>query len=308
MKDSTIEPEEEAVEPPRERQLRLFVPSNPLTERIGKEFFRSVPHRPGVYRMMDETGRIVYVGQSGDLRKRLTSYRSVHPDRDSRKLVRLVHAVARIQWEECSDADSARLRENELLRALRPKFNRVNTYPAAYFFMTLRVQDESVTVRLGREVGSLGEVFGAFKARARFGYAALVRTLWSIRHAPVEMDRFPRRLLVAGIAPNEAIIDFPEASSRSSAERVANELIRFLAGSSDGLLELLRGQLPQDVSVFQRRLHEADLETLEEFYRFGPRRNRLLSERFGLGRRLIREEELDDLLALRPIGEPPREA
>ena len=57
------------------QQRRLLPPPRPLTERLGVEFFRSIPRAPGVYRMFDEGGRLLYVGQSRDLHDRLGSYR-----------------------------------------------------------------------------------------------------------------------------------------------------------------------------------------------------------------------------------------
>ena len=122
----------------RARQLRLFPPPKPLTERFGAEFFRAIPAVPGVYRMFDGAGRIIYIGQSQNLRDRLNSYRQVHPERDSRKTVRLVHEVRRIEWEICDSPASARLRENELLRTVRPRFNRVNVWPWACFYLAWR--------------------------------------------------------------------------------------------------------------------------------------------------------------------------
>ena len=68
------------------QQLRLLPAPKPLSERFGAAFFRGIPGAPGVYRMFDDAGLLLYVGQSRDLRDRLNSYRHVHPDRDSRKI------------------------------------------------------------------------------------------------------------------------------------------------------------------------------------------------------------------------------
>lgn len=107
------------------RQLRLFKHPKPLLERFGVEFFRSLPARPGVYIMSGETGRVLYVGQSKNLRLRMGAYRNANPAHLSRKVIRLVHAVRKIDWEECASPALACVRENELLRAHRPKFNSV---------------------------------------------------------------------------------------------------------------------------------------------------------------------------------------
>src|SRR5512132_1710482 len=107
-----------------ERQLHLFPAPKPLAERLGEDFFRAVPARPGVYLMAGKDDRILYVGQSQNLRVRLASYKLARPDRAPRKLIRLIHSVRSITWETCPTARAARVRENELLRLLRPRFNR----------------------------------------------------------------------------------------------------------------------------------------------------------------------------------------
>src|SRR5436305_1880225 len=106
-----------------ERQLRLFPHSKPLLNRFGSEFFLAAPKSPGVYVMTSSTGEILYVGQSKNLRARLGTYRNANPEHLPRRIVRLVHLVASITWEKCENAPLARVRENELLRLHRPRFN-----------------------------------------------------------------------------------------------------------------------------------------------------------------------------------------
>ena len=110
-------------------QLRLFPAPKPLVERLGVEFFRRVPDAPGVYLMADDYERLLYIGKAKNLRARLNYYRHVRPERASRKVVRLVHAVRSIVYEVCACQNSALLRENELLRLHKPKFNVMNTRP-----------------------------------------------------------------------------------------------------------------------------------------------------------------------------------
>jgi hypothetical protein len=123
-----------------ETQIRLLPAPQPLVERFGPEFFRAIPRRPGVYRMFDASGALVYVGKALDLRARLASYRRTHGQ--SRKTVRLIHAVHRLEWEECESDTAARLLENELIRSLRPRFNRAGTWPASARFVVLETLPE----------------------------------------------------------------------------------------------------------------------------------------------------------------------
>src|SRR5947208_7663079 len=75
------------------KQVNLFPAVKPLCERFGAEFFRSAPRLPGVYIMTGESERVLYIGQSKNLRHRLGSYKNARRDRVARKIVRLVHEV-----------------------------------------------------------------------------------------------------------------------------------------------------------------------------------------------------------------------
>ena len=67
-------------------QQWLFAPAKPLVERLGKKFFRKIPARPGVYKMHDSTGNLLYVGKAKNLRQRLRSYRVANPERMPRDI------------------------------------------------------------------------------------------------------------------------------------------------------------------------------------------------------------------------------
>src|SRR5262245_28913936 len=104
-------------------QLWLFEPPKPLVERFGKEFFRALPERPGVYLMCGASEGVLYVGKARNLRKRLAAYRVANPERMSRRTIRLLHQTRRIEWDECSSEEAACYREELLICVLAPKFN-----------------------------------------------------------------------------------------------------------------------------------------------------------------------------------------
>jgi excinuclease UvrABC nuclease subunit len=104
-------------------QLWLFDPPKPLVERLGNEFFRALPERPGVYLMCGESEGVLYVGKARNLRKRLAAYRVANPERMSRRTIRLLHQTRRIEWDECNSEEAARNREELLICVLAPKFN-----------------------------------------------------------------------------------------------------------------------------------------------------------------------------------------
>src|SRR5438270_4766509 len=81
-----------------------------------------LPHRPGVYLMRDEGGRVLYIGRSGDLATRTRSYW-----RDLRDRRHLVRMLPRVEWLEpvvCASEHEAAFLENDLLDRHRSRYNR----------------------------------------------------------------------------------------------------------------------------------------------------------------------------------------
>lgn len=104
-------------------QLWLFPPPKPLVERLGDDFFHAIPELPGVYLMCGDREGVLYVGKARNLRKRISSYRVANPERLSRRIVRMLHQVTRIEWDICPDEASACHREALLICVLSPKYN-----------------------------------------------------------------------------------------------------------------------------------------------------------------------------------------
>src|SRR5436853_5153471 len=98
--------------------------------------------------MRGQADRILYVGQSKNLRTRLAYYKNANPDRVPRRLTRLVHEVETITLERLPTAEAARARELDLLRLHQPRFNRADTGPRFYHYIDLKTDSMTATINL----------------------------------------------------------------------------------------------------------------------------------------------------------------
>lgn len=79
------------------------------------------PKLPGVYGMLDRKGRVIYIGKAKSLRARLFSYFRKN-SRDP-KAGKILEHTRTLLWEQTCDEFAALLRELELIRRFRPRFN-----------------------------------------------------------------------------------------------------------------------------------------------------------------------------------------
>ncbi len=92
----------------------------PRIRRLRERVLRYAEERPGVYRLLGERDRILYVGKSVRLRSRLLSY---FRDPKDRKTFELLRATRSVRWDEVPDEFGALLRELHLIRHHLPPFN-----------------------------------------------------------------------------------------------------------------------------------------------------------------------------------------
>ena len=79
-------------------------------------------HRPGVYRMLDAAGTVIYVGKARDLKRRVTSYFQGSRAHDA-KTIAMVRTVAGIEVTVTRTEVEALMLEYNLIKEHRPRFN-----------------------------------------------------------------------------------------------------------------------------------------------------------------------------------------
>ena len=105
-------------------EAALAAPSSGRLQRGAEAIaaaLRTMPETPGVYRMLDAKGDVLYVGKAKDLRKRVTSY--TQPQRLSYRIQRMVAETAALEVVTTHTEVEALLLESNLIKRHAPRYN-----------------------------------------------------------------------------------------------------------------------------------------------------------------------------------------
>jgi predicted GIY-YIG superfamily endonuclease len=233
----------------------LLIPDpRPLVERLGPDFFRQLPERPGVYLMRDAVEVVLYVGKAKSLRRRLNSYRVANPDRMGRRHLRLLRQVVRIELLECADEAAALAKEAELLRTLKPKFNRAGVWAGPPRFLVWRNTEKTLQLAISTTPTPGWQEFGPCGSGVVYLRAALVRLLWYALNPTLGSTDMPAGWW-HGRLPAIATLDGVPGE-------VQSVLAKLLAGDTEVFLAWICERTQSLTYAYDRETRDADLETV----------------------------------------------
>ncbi len=88
---------------------------------IIRRFWSTLPSSPGVYRMFDHKGDVLYVGKAKNLKARVGSY--ARGQAHSNRIVRMIAQTAAMEFVTTATETEALLLEANLIKQLKPRFN-----------------------------------------------------------------------------------------------------------------------------------------------------------------------------------------
>ncbi len=151
--------------------LALALPATDL-EALRFRVRRLADHRPGTYRMLDASGRVLYVGKAKSLRTRLLSYfRASYPED---KAARILHAASDIRFDPAPGEFAAALQELALIRQHRPPFNVAMNRNKRHAFLVLTDEAAPRLLVTATPERHRGRTYGPLPSPSRLREAARV--------------------------------------------------------------------------------------------------------------------------------------
>ena len=144
---------------------------------IIRAFVKTLPSAPGVYRMLDEGGEVIYVGKARSLKARVTNY--TRPEGLELRLRRMVASTHSMEFVRTETEAEALLLEANLIKRLRPRYNVLLRDDKSFPYIPIATEHEAPELMKHRGVRRRqGHYFGPFASAL-----AVKRTINALQRA-----------------------------------------------------------------------------------------------------------------------------
>ncbi|WP_131114179.1 excinuclease ABC subunit UvrC [Lichenihabitans psoromatis] len=144
---------------------------------VIRRYWSALPLGPGVYRMLNDAGEVLYVGKAKSLKKRVASY--TRATGHSRRIAQMIAATASMMFVSTATETEALLLEANYIKQMRPRFNVLlrddKSFP--YILVTGDHRAPQLTKHRGAR-NRTGDYFGPFAS-----VMAVNRTLAALQRA-----------------------------------------------------------------------------------------------------------------------------
>ena len=141
------------------------------------EFVKHLPNSPGVYRMFNASGDVLYVGKARSLKKRVGNYAQGRGH--SNRIAKMIRETANMEFVTTRTETEALLLEANLIKRLRPRFNVLLRDDKSFPYILITGDHRAPAIYKHRGARSRkGDFFGPFASAGAVG-----RTINSLQRA-----------------------------------------------------------------------------------------------------------------------------
>ncbi|WP_411035231.1 excinuclease ABC subunit UvrC [Shinella sp. BYT-45] len=153
------------------------VPEGLIGAELIQLFVKRLPNSPGVYRMFNAAGDVLYVGKARSLKKRVTNYAQGRGH--SNRITQMIRLTANMEFVTTRTETEALLLEANLIKRLRPRFNVLLRDDKSFPYILVTGDSRAPAIFKHRGARSRkGDYFGPFASAGAVG-----RTINSLQRA-----------------------------------------------------------------------------------------------------------------------------
>src|ERR1700674_5655205 len=203
---------------------------------------KHAPSAPGVYRMIDGKGEVLYVGKAKSIKKRVTSY--TRPVGHDSRITRMIAATVTMEFVTTKTETEALLLEANLIKRLRPRFNVLLRDDKSFPYILITsdhwapqiLKHRGARTRQGHYYGPFASVWAVNRTITALQRAFLIRScsdaFFESRSRPCLLYQIKR---CSGPCTKE--IDFPDYGE------LVREANAFLSGRSKAVKDELAAEM-----------------------------------------------------------------
>ena len=207
-----------------------------------------LPHSPGVYRFLDSSGTVIYVGKAKDLKARVSQY--FRPNGLNRKTQVMVSKIADIHHTVVGSEADAFLLENNLIKQYQPRYNILLKDGKTYPWICLRNEKFPRVTVTRRFVKDGSRYFGPYSsAMHAHNLLALISTLYKLRtcNMPITDE---------GIAKGKYKVCLDYHLGKCAGPCVGRMSEAEYGAQIEAIVQILKGNSWSFIKEFERRMKE----------------------------------------------------
>ena len=209
---------------------------------------KMLPHSPGVYRFLDSSGTVIYVGKAKDLKARVSQY--FRPNGLNRKTQVMVSKIADIHHTVVGSEADAFLLENNLIKQYQPRYNILLKDGKTYPWICLRNEKFPRVTVTRRFVKDGSRYFGPYSsAMHAHNLLALISTLYKLRtcNMPITDE---------GVAKGKYKVCLDYHLGKCAGPCVGRMSEAEYGAQIEAIVQILKGNSWSLIKEFERRMKE----------------------------------------------------
>lgn len=203
------------------------------------DLIENSPNAPGVYKMYDADGTLLYVGKAKNIFNRLRQYLDISKLEPHKQVMRTL--VTRVEWETTATESDALVREQELIKTQKPKYNIMLTDGKMYPMLALTNSEFPRLLKFRGKISQRRDVYGPYPSVSALNET--IKTIQKVCRIRTCTDTFMRNrarpCLLHQIGRCSAPCTLPQTdyAARVSLAR------RILTGDSEPIIADLNAQM-----------------------------------------------------------------
>ncbi|HWJ83397.1 MAG TPA: DEDD exonuclease domain-containing protein [Nocardioides sp.] len=257
-------------------ELQTYSSKVAAEQRRKRHLADRLPHAPGVYLFCDERSRVLYVGTSKDLRRRVRSYFTASETRS--RIGEMVRIATSVTGITCATALEAEVRELRLIAEHKPSYNRRSRFPEKMTFLKLTREPWPRLSLVNRVLDDDADYLGPFSSRSMAeSCLAALHEVFPIRQCADRLGKRPSRSACVLAEMGRCLSPCDGTADALTYAAVVRQLRDALLRDPDDVVELVNEKMV--ALAEQERFEEAGVhrDRLASFVRAAARSQRLTS-------------------------------